>query len=291
MIRNILYLVVCVLLLLAENLVAQEEITNGYVSGIRGKAYKFGIDGIIVPLKVGDTFSIGDFIATEKRSRIQIRFDDNTIVTLGESATIKLSDYMWSAEKQKGRFKLNITEGFFRIIGGKITKNSPKDFIAKTPVASIGIRGSSYAGQQSKSGLLVFLESGKGIDVYNSRGSVALLSPGKGTRVNDKNSRPSKARFFHSNEIKQILQQSSVESNPESIGSRISGTATIINDARVTNTTNIASGKNNTARVGSINIRGSEVSGQITNSVDISDSANISEGSNNEAHMGTIDVD
>lgn len=167
---------------------------------------------------------------------------------------MKLVRYIWSDAEQKGKFKLNIKEGFFRIIGGKITKASPKFFVSETPVASIGIRGSSYAGQVSKAGLRVFLESGKGIDVYNNRGSVALLFPGMGTTVTSINSIPAQPRFYNSVEIDQIIHQSDVARGSSTAGSRIGPGAIIVNDSKATNSTNMATGKNNQATMGSINI-------------------------------------
>ena len=292
MIQSIIRVVLSLLFLLTwEAAWVSAENIGAHVSGIRGKAYKFGSDGVIHPLNTGDKIKVGEFITTDKNSRVKLSFQDKTIVTLGESATVKLTDYMWSDAEQKGKFTINITEGFFRIIGGKITKNSPKFFVSETPVASIGIRGSSYAGRVSKAGLLVFLESGKGIDVYNSRGSVALLFPGRGTTVTSINVPPAQPRLFNSMEVDQIIRESDVEQGLSTAGSKIGPRAIIVNNSTITNSVNIAVGKNNRASMGSITIRGSEVDGTIVNEADIFDSSNISQGESNSATMGTIDSD
>ncbi len=175
-------------------------------------------------------------------------------MTLGESATVTLTEYMWSDAEQRGRFKLKIKEGFFRIIGGKITKSNPKLFVSETPVASIGIRGSSYAGHVSKAGLRVFLESGKGIDVYNSQGSVALLFPGIGTTVASRNSFPAQPQFLNSVEMNKIIRQSEVAQGSLTTGTIIGPRAIIENNSKIKHSTNIAIGRNNQAATGSINI-------------------------------------
>ncbi len=260
----------------------------GYVSGIRGKAYISYNNGEMRPLITGDPVYTGGHIRTEKGSRIKISFQDRTIVTLGELASVKLLDYLWSDTEEKGRFRLKISDGFFRIIGGKITKSSPKFFVSETPVASIGIRGSSYAGRVSNAGLLVFLESGKGIEVYSKRGSVALLSPGMGTTVSYSSLMPAKPRIFNSMERRRIIRGSAVGQDSQTGGSKIDSRATIQNQAVIKNSKNLAVGENNKANMGSIQIQSSDVSGTIINKTNISGSSNISQGQNNNANTGAV---
>lgn len=279
-----------ILIFLESSFVQAKNEPSGLVSGIRGLAYSFNATGETRQLKKGDRIAPGDYVHTDKRSRIKITFLDRTVVTLGESSTIVLKDYGWSEKKHKGKFKVKITEGFFRIIGGKITKKSPKKFITETPVATIGIRGSSYAGELSKAGLRVFLKSGKGIDVYNKKGSVALLRPGRGTVVTSANAAPTSPRFFNAAEVYDILKESSY--NPGDAtggGSVIDSGGVLINRSTVTNSVNIATGRNNRADMGSIYLRDSKVSGMISNDSDVSNSANIAGGDGNSASMGSVE--
>ena len=287
-VRSVLFL--CLWLVTCGNAFGTESSSEaGYVSALRGEVYAISSDGVTRNLKLKDPISIDDYIVTENKGRVKIVFQDNTIITLGPKSRIKLNDYYWKKDIQKGKFNITITEGLFRIIGGKITKSSPQSFIAKTPAASIGIRGSSYAGRVSGKKLKVFLESGKGIDVTNNKGSVALLSPGMGTTVTNAEDSPAEPRRFSSSEIYDILSGSAVDNS--SGGSTICSNATIINQATITNSVNIAIGKNNSAQMGSIRIKDSEVNGTVVNQAEISDSANISSGSNNSATMGSIDAE
>ena len=268
-----------------------QESAAGYISALRGEVYAISKGGVVRDLKIRDQVAIDDFIVTEEKGRVKIVFQDNTIVTLGEKSRIKLNDYRWSKAQDKGKFNINIDEGLFRIIGGKITKTNPESFIAKTPAASIGIRGSTYAGSVAGKRLSVFLESGKGIDVTNSKGSVALLRPGLGTTVADAGTAPAAPRQFDAAEMFSIQSGSMVESDLSSGGSTIGPNAKIINEATITNSVNVATGKNNSAQMGSIKIKNSEVKGTVVNKAKIKDSANVSSGTNNKALMGTVDIE
>lgn len=287
-VRNIIFL----LLMISWNSTVcwGKDDPSGYVSAVRGEAYLINASGITMPLTVRAPISKEDFIVTEKSARVKIVFQDNTIVTLGENSRVKLSDYSWSEKDKKGSFKVSINEGFFRIIGGKITKNSPENFVAKTPAASIGIRGSSYAGRVKGKGLQVFLTEGKGIDVSNKRGSVALLKPGMGTTVADDNSAPATPFTTAPSDMFWMLEGSAIGGD-SSQGSVIGPNGKVINQAVIKNSVNIAIGKDNSAQMGSIRIKGSTVNGTIVNKADISDSANISIGTGNSAIMGSTEAE
>ncbi len=263
----------------------------GVISATRGEVNAINSQGVIRSLKVQDPVGLDDIIVTEEKGRAKIVFQDNTIVTLGENSRIKLTDYQWSKSRNQGKFKVTVHEGLFRIIGGKITKTNPESFIAKTPAASIGIRGSSYAGSVSGKGLAVFLLGGKGIDVSNNRGSVALLQPGMGTTVANAETAPEPPRHFNAAEIFSIESGSAVEGDLSSGGSTIGPNAVIVNQATISNSVNLAIGKDNTAQMGSIRIDKSAVKGTVVNQADIKNSANISVGSGNRATMGSTDIE
>jgi hypothetical protein len=266
-----------------------QKSSAGYVSALQGEAYAVNGDGVTRLLKVKDHVAIEDFIVTEEKGRVQIVFQDNTVVSLGEKSRLKLTDYSWSQERKKGKFNVTVTEGLFRIIGGKITKSNPEAFVTKTPAASIGIRGSGYAGKITGRKLEVFLLNGKGIDVSNAKGSVALLVPGMGTTVTDSMSAPAAARQFNAGEIYPIEKGSTLGTHTG--GSIIGPNAVIVNEATIANSVNVAIGKDNNAQMGSIRIKESEVQGAVVNQAKIKNSSNVAAGNHNTAVMGAINVE
>lgn len=286
-----IFLIIGVIIIFGCSVLAAERQPAGYISAVRGEVYAINAQGVTRSLKIQDPIAIDDLVVTEEKGRVKIVFQDDTIVTLGEKSRMKLTDYSWSRERKQGKFKVTINEGLFRIIGGKITKSSPGAFVAKTPAASIGIRGSAYAGSVSGKKLSIYLLSGKGIDVTNNKGSVALLQPGLGTTVADADSAPTAARHFDASEIYHIESGSAIDNGFTSGGSTIGPNAQIVNQATIGNSVNLALGINNDAHMGSIKVENSEVKGTVVNRATINNSANISAGSGNKALMGSTHVE
>ena len=284
-------LILGILLVCCLGYVSADQQPAGYVSAVRGEVYAISLHGVTRSLKIKDPVAIDDLIVTEEKGRVKIVFQDDTIVTLGETSRMKLADYSWSQERRQGRFKANVNEGLFRIIGGKITKSNPESFVTKTPAASIGIRGSAYAGSVEGRKLSVYLLSGKGIDVTNNKGTVALLQPGLGTTVADADSPPTPPRFFDAGEIYPIESGSAIDNDVTSGGATIGPNARILNQATIGNSVNMAVGTGNTAQMGSIRIESSEVKGTVVNQATIDNSANVSVGIGNKASMGSTNIE
>lgn len=124
-----------------------------------------------------------DTIKTGERSRVQIMFTDNTLISLGNASTMKIAEYRWQPEQKDGALKTQIKEGTFRVMGGALTKTAPQNFKTETPTATIGIRGSMYAGVATADFLSVVFQGGKGIEITNPFGTVEISKPGFGTKV------------------------------------------------------------------------------------------------------------
>ncbi len=124
-----------------------------------------------------------DTIRTGAGGRLQLLFKDNTIVSLGADTVMEIANFAWNADKNSGSMKTRVEEGTFRVLGGLITKNSPQNFSTETPAATIGIRGSMYAGSYRNNHLRVAFLGGRGIYVANPYGQVEIDKPGFGTSV------------------------------------------------------------------------------------------------------------
>jgi hypothetical protein len=124
-----------------------------------------------------------DTIKTGPHSRAQIMFTDNTLINLGNETTMKIAEYRWQPEQKDGALKTQIKEGTFRVMGGALSKTAPQNFKTETPSATIGIRGSMYAGVVTPNFLSVVFQGGKGIEITNPFGTVEISKPGYGTKV------------------------------------------------------------------------------------------------------------
>lgn len=161
--------------------VDQEPVAR--IAALRDQAMATNISGEKRALQVRDALYKGDTIVTGSKARLQLLFTDNTIISLGRATTFVINDYLWQPDKQTGKFHSEVKEGIFRVMGGKLTKVAPQNFTTKTPAATIGIRGSMYAGVVSGERLSVVFLGGTGIVVSNEFGSVEIPKPGYGAHV------------------------------------------------------------------------------------------------------------
>ncbi|RJX30066.1 MAG: hypothetical protein C4531_09405 [Desulfurivibrio sp.] len=179
------FVALLLLLLLAPLTVLAEEVGQpaATVVACRGSVQAINAKGEMRTLAVKSPIHKEDTIKTDKGGRIQILFSDNTIYSLGQNSEMKIAEYRWQPAANQGTLKTKVKEGVFRVMGGAITKTSPQNFTTETPAATIGIRGSMYAGTVTSSSLSVVFQGGKGIEVSNPFGTVAISRPGHGTSV------------------------------------------------------------------------------------------------------------
>ncbi|NJC87357.1 MAG: hypothetical protein FIB02_02320 [Desulfuromonas sp.] len=163
--------------------VLAKEAPAGSVVAARGTVEASDAGGAVRPLKIKSEIYAPDTVRTGKDGRTQLIFSDNTLVSLGVSSVLQVAEYQWNAEQKSGAMKTRVEEGTFRVLGGLITKTAPKNFTTETPAATIGIRGSMYAGKVTGGETIVVFLGGKGIVVFNPKGRVEITRPGYGVRV------------------------------------------------------------------------------------------------------------
>lgn len=131
----------------------------GKVHAIAGKiVYSYGqveatgADGTIRPLLRGDTIDTGDAVRTQN-GRTQIRFTDGGFVALQPNTEYRLDEYNFQgAADGSERSFFHLIEGSIRLVTGLIGRSNKENFQLTTPVASIGIRGTSGKCSHTESG-------------------------------------------------------------------------------------------------------------------------------------------
>lgn len=208
--QNILFSIIFFILssLFVDNVYAEQQTDNlkaiGSVVAARGEVKSENSAGISRTLAMKDQIFREDTIKTGNNGRVQILFEDKTIISLGPKSNVKISEYRWNQDKQEGAIKTKIKEGIFRYMGGAITKVAPEKFITETPTATIGIRGSMFAGKVDEGMLSVMFQGGRGIYVANDFGSVTISTPGFGTRVEGFAAGPLAPYRFSGQELKDL---------------------------------------------------------------------------------------
>ncbi|MBA6390500.1 FecR domain-containing protein [Colwellia sp. BRX10-3] len=90
-----------------------------------------------------EIFSV-DNIITGNKSKAQFSMSDGGLITLKENTEILISNYKFNPEAGEASATLEVVSGGLRSISGLI-KKSGGDYQVKTPVGSIGIRGTHFA--------------------------------------------------------------------------------------------------------------------------------------------------
>ncbi len=142
----------------------------GEISAVSGEAFILR-DGKKITISVGEKINKLDTIQTQKTSKVQIIFKDNTIISLGQKTTFSIKEYLYKSRSPRAKFQ--IKKGLFKSITGKIGHIAPKNFILKTQNATIGVRGTTVIAQTSKEFDNIVCSSGQ-IVVHSNQGIISL---------------------------------------------------------------------------------------------------------------------
>lgn len=118
----------------------------------------------------------GDKIVTNNSGSGQLVFTDGSLLAVRSDTEIILTQYHYDKKTapQENHFLLNLIKGGFRTITGFIAHSDPDNYAVKTPVATIGVRGTDYSLFYSTSiGLNAKLNQGR-IVVANNAGKIEL---------------------------------------------------------------------------------------------------------------------
>lgn len=163
---------------------------------VYGSASVLSEDGNRQALQKGDSVDSGDTIVTAANGRVQIQLTDGGLLALRPSTEFKIERYHYPAAAATQSSALSeepasffaLIKGGFRSITGAIGRTDKAAYRVRTPVATIGIRGTDYdallcagdcqavaraTGGTVEDGLYIGVNSG-GVRVSNAAGAVDL---------------------------------------------------------------------------------------------------------------------
>ncbi len=124
------------------------------------------------PLKRRSRIFPGDTITTGLQSEVQIKFVDGSIIAVKSDSVLKVDEFEFDHAKGKEKSFFTLIKGGVRAISGKIGKKDPSRYQMKTPLATIGIRGTHYTLAVGNT-LSVGVWQG-GVSVTNTAGALNL---------------------------------------------------------------------------------------------------------------------
>lgn len=95
---------------------------------------------------VRERVALGNNIATGPRSVLQVLLLDRTNFTVGQNARIVVDRFVYDPDRQASAVGLSIGRGAFRFMSARSLHANPGASSLRTPVASIGIRGTIVEG-------------------------------------------------------------------------------------------------------------------------------------------------
>lgn len=112
-----------------------------------------------------------ELIATGGDGKAQLKFVDGSIIVLKPDSELLIESFEYT-EGASGKSIFSLLKGGFRAVSGAIGKNTADDYQMKTPIATIGVRGTTYEAYLGAR-LVVGVWNGA-IEVSNSAGSIGL---------------------------------------------------------------------------------------------------------------------
>ena len=133
--------------------------TAGTVDFAAGNVMLVYDNGDRETLSKGMSVSAGDTIRTGYRGLAQIRMTDGGYISVQKNSSFRIDEYAYDPAQggqKKNRGLFSLLEGGFRAITGFLGADN---YRVKTPVATIGIRGTEYSAELGRS-LTVFVAAG-----------------------------------------------------------------------------------------------------------------------------------
>jgi len=114
-----------------------------------------------VPVKLQDSVEPGDVIRTKSRARAQIKFVDDTTMSLSPGSRIAIESYMYDAAKKQRQGVVQVFYGMVYTVVNRILQTEKPDILLKTHTAIMGVRGTKWYAVLHPIATDIFNESGK----------------------------------------------------------------------------------------------------------------------------------
>jgi hypothetical protein len=148
----------------------------GRVTFVAGKVTAIGSDGNTRTLTKGELLNSGERLDTGT-GRLQIRFTDGSLMSLQPNTVFGLDNYTFSRNKpQDGTLLFNFIRGGIRTVSGAIGRVNRANYAVKTPVGTIGIRGTGYTATQEPNGRLLVTVNKGIVNISNEFGNRDISS-------------------------------------------------------------------------------------------------------------------
>lgn len=150
-------------LLCATMVFAADTGPAGWVQKANGEAVIVRSSGEVEKATYDIPVMLSDTVRTGAGGEMQVMFRDKTVMALGENSQVAVIDVF--TLDGEGSFSMKLIRGTARMVSSQIARENSEQFEVRTPLGSIGIRGTDF-GFLSDPGKDVVMLFGGGPVVY-----------------------------------------------------------------------------------------------------------------------------
>jgi len=196
------------------------------ITAIKGKA-SIERDSQSIVANLGSKLQKKDSVITQDKTKVQIIFNDETIITIGKNSNFSISEYLFDNTNEM-EVKFSLLKGAMRTITGQIGKIAPQKFSVKTNTSTIGIRGTNFT---------IFAGIDNSQKIYCTYGAISVDINGKNFMVNQgflldiSSNSESEIQEFSAKDLKSL--------NDANFGKSATKDSTVSSEKKVTKATSI----------------------------------------------------
>jgi len=124
-------------------------------------------------LSAGSEIFSNEVVRTGDDSLAQLLFLDATSLSVGARSEVKLDRFVYNPERKTGNVVVEASRGAFRFVSGS---QAPTNYTIKTPLATIGVRGTIVDGYITSAGVQIVVWEGHAL--VAAFGTTRDLGPG-----------------------------------------------------------------------------------------------------------------
>ena len=183
----------------------------GVVETLEGVVQFTRTDGSTIQAQAGTKVFTGDIVKTEADASVGITFVDDTSFALGESGRLVIDEMIYDPSAGTGQSSFSVVKGVFSFVSGQIAKVGDDAMTVNTPVATIGIRGTTVAGKAAAEGsantITLLPDTGGGVGqiaVSNSAGTQIMSVPFQTTSLSSAFTAPPAPIVLPANQLQNL---------------------------------------------------------------------------------------
>jgi hypothetical protein len=94
--------------------------------------------------KAGETVFLNDDVETGGDGSVGITLNDGTTLSLGPGSRMVLDDFVYDPGRDQAGMTVGVLKGTMAYVSGRIASLAPEKVSVRTPMATIGIRGTRF---------------------------------------------------------------------------------------------------------------------------------------------------